>query len=161
MRKANVKPPWTCTWYWCQPPLPEKHINRILFSSDLMELIILLCISPCSQWGPWRDQNWLCFNLIAFRTKVVNIHLPQAPPLPVALYPFIISHPFQAFKFPALSLLHFLKKIYLFIWERECKRMSGGREADSLLNKEPNLRLNPRTLRAGPEPKLRGRCLTN
>ena len=64
----------------------------------------------------------------------------------------------------------FLKKIYLFILERErehmCVRWGGGEgeresQADSTLSTEPDAGLDPRTLRSRPELKARARRLTD
>ena len=58
-----------------------------------------------------------------------------------------------------MEIFFFFKDFYLLEGERESERTQVGGKADSSLSGEPDTRLNPRTLRSGPEPKAD--CLTN
>ena len=67
------------------------------------------------------------------------------------------------------SLAYFFEDLFIYFRERVSTQAGrslegeGEREpqADSPLSTEPNLELNPRTLKSWPEPKSRVRCLTS
>lgn len=92
----------------------------------------------------WHYNVWYCINppFTHYITHKLAVLMPTS------------KSKFQVFfkvKYP------FFKKCYLFQRKREHKHEPGrGREADSPLSRDPDVGLNPRTLRSWPEPKVAG-----
>ena len=83
-------------------------------------------------------------------------------PVPFSLPTTVYKSPYLSTSSPTLVslivfLIVFFLKFYLFIWQREITSRQRGRqreeEAGSLLSREPDAGLHPRTLRSWPEPK--------
>lgn len=106
--KMTGKPSWTSTGSWCQSHHDQRGTKKkraffpplIYLTGNIYVYNSLLSVRP-----PKRS-NGLYSHLNTGRTGVFNIHLPQAPPLPIVLHP-LVSHPHHKCMILALSLLDF------------------------------------------------------